>query len=659
MSGGDERIRALEEREWLEADGLGGFASGTASLARTRRYHGLLLAATAPPGGRTLLVADFDAFVLRDGRREAISSQAYGTDLRAPDGASRIESFASEPWPRWIFRLDDGARVVQEIFATHGAPRVVVCWRLLDAAGRPGPGTLVVRPFLAGRDYHALHFENPDHAALREPPARAGDGWLFPTYPGTPGVAMQANAGYRHAPFWYRHFHLEAERLRGFPHAEDLASPGELVFDLSRGEACWIVSAAGVEPAAGDAAGLAGSLREAERARRARFATPLDRAADAYLVRRGEGETIVAGYPWFADWGRDTFIALRGLCLARGRFDTARRILLEWAGVLSEGMLPNRFSDRGEPPEYNAVDASLWYAVCVDELLAAHERARADIDRGDRARLLAAVEEILRGYLRGTRHGIRVDADGLVAAGEPGVQLTWMDARVDGRVITPRIGKPVEVQALWWNALAGAARRDPAWKATAERAHASFAERFWNAERGMLHDVVDVDHAAGTADASFRPNQIFAVGGLPHALLEGERARAVVDACERALWTPLGLRSLAPGEPGYAPRYHGGPSERDRVYHQGTVWPWLLGAFVEAWVRVRGETPAARREARSRFVAPLYDHLEQAGVGHVSEIADGDAPHTPRGCPFQAWSVSELLRLERVVLARATADARP
>jgi predicted glycogen debranching enzyme len=317
-------------------------------------------------------------------------------------------------------------------------------------------------------------------------------------------------------------------------------------------------------------------------------------------------------------------------------------------------MLPNRFSDRGEAPEYNAVDASLWYAVCVHELFEAHERAGADLAPGERARLLDAVDAILRGYQRGTRHGIVVDTDGLVAAGAPGVQLTWMDARVGDEVVTPRSGKPVEVQALWWNALQGAARVDPSWKALAERAQASFVARFWNEARGMLYDVVDVDHVAGRDDPSFRPNQLFAVGGLPHALLEGARARAVVEACERALWTPLGMRSLAPGEPGYAPRYAGGPEQRDRVYHQGTVWPWLLGAFVEGWLRVRGGSASARQEARARFVAPLVEHLAQAGLGHVSEIADADRPHMPRGCPFQAWSVAELLRLELSVLPDRT-----
>jgi glycogen debranching enzyme len=296
------------------------------------------------------------------------------------------------------------------------------------------------------------------------------------------------------------------------------------------------------------------------------------------------------------------------------------------------------------------VAAHEWLATCE----AAGEPAAAP----DRERVEAAVDAILEGHARGTRHGIRMDADGLLAAGEPGVQLTWMDARVGERVVTPRIGKPVEVQALWANALWLRGRRAPRWRALAERVAEAFRGRFWNEREGALYDVVDADHRAGAVDASFRPNQIFAVGGLPLALLEGERARRVVDAVERRLWTPLGLRSLAPDAPGYRGRYAGGPEQRDLAYHQGTAWPWLLGPFVEAWVRVRGGSAEARREASRRFVAPLREHLGQAGLGHVSEVADGDPPHRPGGCPFQAWSLAELLRLELCVLAEGQAPAR-
>jgi len=262
-----------------------------------------------------------------------------------------------------------------------------------------------------------------------------------------------------------------------------------------------------------------------------------------------------------------------------------------------------------------------------------------------------AIDAILTGYSQGTRYGIRMDEDGLLAAGVPGVQLTWMDAKVGDWVVTPRIGKPVEVAALWLNALWIGSHFNDRWKGPLERGLESFRRRFWNSQDGYLFDVVDSDHQPGKLDASFRPNQIFAVGGLPLQVINGEQAARIVDAVEHRLWTPLGLRSLAPGEPAYIAHYQGGVRERDGAYHQGTVWPWLIGAFVEAWVRVRSGSADAKREARSRFLAPLIEHLNHAGLGHVSEIADADQPYTPRGCPFQAWSLAELLRLDRILLA--------
>ena len=403
---------------------------------------------------------------------------------------------------------------------------------------------------------------------------------------------------------------------------------------------------------------LVNEARAAERRRREAFPTPLDRAADAYLVQRGAGRTIVAGYPWFTDWGRDTFVALRGLCLATGRLADARDILVEWAGAVSEGMLPNRFPDHGEAPEFNSVDASLWYVIAVHELLELAGNRSTLLTPEQRRALESAVAQIVNGYASGTRFGIRMDVDGLLSAGVPGVQLTWMDARVGDRVITPRIGKPVEIQALWLNALSAVSQLEPTWREAFDRGRVAFLERFWNDNLGRLADVVDVDHVPGTRDDTFRPNQILAVGGLPLALLDGERARRIVESVEQQLLTPIGLRSLAPGEPGYAPRYEGDSSARDAVYHQGTVWPWLIGPFVEAWVRVRGNARAARRDARTRFIGPLLAHLQTAGLGHVSEIADGEAPVAPKGCPFQAWSLGELLRLDRIVLAETNGATR-
>ena len=635
--------------EWLEADGNGGFASGTVGGARTRRYHALLLHAATPPTGRYVLVNGFDATVETPEGTYPISAQMYAPCVIHPDGASRIESFEPDPWPRWTFLLEDGTRIEQEILSAKGAPITIVRWRL--AARRKGV-SLTVRPFLSGRDYHALHRENPGFRFDAEP---RENGVRWQPYPDLPAIASRFNGIYAHDPHWYHSFLYREEQSRGLDHLEDLASPGTIRFDLSREEAVWILAAdtpqtAGILAGAGPKA-LATRLRSAESRRRARLSSPVLRAADAYLVGRGEGMTIVAGYPWFTDFGRDTFIALRGLCLATGRLDEARKILLEWAGSVSEGMLPNCFPDRGDAPGYNSVDASLWFVVAAHEYLGTMKARRRKVPDSDRAALASAVERILDGYARGTRFGIRADGDGLLTAGEPGLQLTWMDAKVDGWVVTPRIGKAVEVQALWLNALRAAGAFSDRWSGLFERGLESFRSRFWNPEAGCLHDVVDADHAPGLTDSSLRPNQILAVGGLPFSLLEGDQARCVVDAVESHLLTPMGLRSLGPAEPRYAGRCEGSARDRDAAYHQGTVWPWLMGPFVEAWVRVRGGTEEAKREARERFLDPLLRHLAEAGLGHVSEIADGDPPHAPRGCPFQATSLGEVIRIDQVVLA--------
>ena len=635
-----------DHREWLEVDGLGGFASGTVGGIRTRRYHGLLLTSATPPTNRFMLVNGIEASVTTPNGTFPLTSHRYDGQVVHPDGFKHVRRFTSEPWPTWRYHLPDGTTVEQEVLARHGAPIVALAWRL--AQPRAGV-SLIVRPLLSGRNYHALHRENE---AFRFDVEHIVGGVRWQPYASVPGVRAYASGRYEHAPLWYRRFFYQEEWLRGFDATEDLASPGVFTFDLSAGEASLILAADG----APTDLSLSG-WRDAERRRRATFATPLHRAADQYLVRRGDGRSIIAGYPWFGDWGRDTFIALRGLCLATGRLDVARDVLLAWAPHVSQGMLPNRFPDAGESPEYNSVDASLWYVVTVFEFLRGADRAGFDTTRDHKAALTSAVQSILTGYADGTRYGIRAGVDGLLAAGEPGQQLTWMDARAYGREVTPRCGQPVEVQALWLNSLAATADLSPRWRQLLDIGRRSFPARFWNESRGALFDVIDVGHERGRDDPSLRPNQVFAVGGLPLALLDGERARRVVDVVERELWTPMGLRSLAPGEDGYTGRYTGGPNERDAVYHQGTVWPWLIGPFVEAWVRVRGTTREAKAEARRRFVQPILRHLEEAGLGHVSEIADGDPPHMPRGCPFQAWSVGELLRLELDVLADPCSDA--
>ena len=647
-----------DRTEWLEADGLGGFASGTTSGVRSRRYHALLLTARTPPTGRCVLVNGFDAWLETSQATVALTTQHYAPGVDHPDGASRILSFTGEPWPTWEY-LAGGARVRHEVFVEHGTGTTVLAWAVTEA---DGPVTLHVRPFLSGRDYHSMHHEND---AFRFEPDVQDARVTFRPYDGLPVIALDSNGTYAHAPDWYRNFLYQFEAERGLDATEDLAAPGVFSWTLAPGE--WAVLILSTEHGMShdehsspmDVATRAEFIREREQQRRMSFATRLDRAADAYLVRRGRGRSIIAGYPWFTDWGRDTFIAVRGLCASPARVEIRRDILLEWADAVSEGMLPNRFPDIGEAPEFNSVDGSLWYVVAVGELLgAAGPDGMPIADAATRVALERAVLAIVRGYSAGTRFGIRMDDDALLAAGVPDQQLTWMDARVGDRVITPRIGKPVEVQALWLNALQVASTIDRGWRRFLARGLRSFATRFWSEPAGHLADVVDINHERGTRDDSFRPNQILAVGGLPLQLIRGARARRIVDSVEAKLVTPLGLRSLTPGANAYAPRYEGGPATRDATYHQGTVWPWLMGPFVDAWLRVRRDTAAARHEARRKFLQPLLEHLETAGLGHVSEIADAESPFTPRGCPFQAWSLGELLRIAARVDTRGEVTVR-
>jgi predicted glycogen debranching enzyme len=364
--------------------------------------------------------------------------------------------------------------------------------------------------------------------------------------------------------------------------------------------------------------------------------------ADQYIVKRGDQKTVIAGYHWFSDWGRDTMIALPGLALVTGCFDVAESILLEFARHVDRGMLPNRFPDAGVPPEYNTVDATLWFFEAVRAL--SEYTGDSTFIRGN---LYDVLTDIIAWHARGTRYGIRVDDDGLLASGEPGVQLTWMDAKVGDWVVTPRHGKPVEIQALWYNALCVMERlakvfgdRDgrTRYADMATRAKQSFIRVFWNEEAGCLYDVVDGD----ARDGSIRPNQIFAVS-LTHTMLSREKARRMVEVVERELLTPCGLRSLAPSDPQYRGRYEGDQRSRDGAYHQGTVWPWLMGAFITAYLKVNGRSKKSRQRT-SQWLTGFREHLSDAGLGQVSEIFDGDAPHRPRGCIAQAWSAAELLR---------------
>ncbi len=622
------------DQEWIETNGLGAFAMGTVSGERTRRYHGLLM--TDRQQRRSILVNGFEAWAQSSTATYPLSTQIYDGGTVFPNSQEHLVGFNHYPWPRWQFEFPDGTKIRQEIISPRGHDATILRWTL--EAG--DPVTLHVRPLLSCRDYHSLHHVNNGFDFAATELAAGTDGLIaigWRPYHDMPRVVATVQGTYTHQPTWYHNFYYHAEQSRGLDFLEDLASPGEFHFSVSQKSATLAFSAD--EPL-----NHFNDVLENETSRR-KALSPLKLAASQYIVCRDGRDTIIAGYPWFTDWGRDTFISLRGLCLASGEMEIAKKILLAWSETVSEGMLPNRFPDGDHSPEYNSVDASLWFVIAVYEFLSLSSQQPGLVSPTDATTLLSATSEILNGYRRGTRHAIHMDVDGLIAAGEPGVQLTWMDAKVGDWVVTPRIGKPVEIQALWLNCLWLAGKRKKKWGEVFDGVLPTFRKKFWNEQAGALHDIIDVDHAVGKVDSSFRPNQLLAVGGLPCVLIDGRRARSIVDQAEQKLWTPLGLRTLSPDDPHYRGEYRGGVYERDGAYHQGTAWPWLLGPFVDAWIRVRGNSPDAILEANQRFWAPIERHLAAYGLGHVTEVASGNAPHAPGGCPFQAWSLSEYIRV--------------
>jgi predicted glycogen debranching enzyme len=635
-------LERASAREWLETNGLGGWASGTLAGVATRRYHGWLVAATKPPVARRLLVAKLAETAVAGGERIELDTNRFEDGTLHPRGHEALERFELSLFPSFLF-AGPRFRLRRTLAGIHGRNTTVVLYELLAGSE---PVALELRPLLAGRDIHALARAAEERRWSSVPLGEASV--RFDSAAGEPAVTIAVAGGggarFDPAPDWWWRFGYEEERRRGFDWIEDLFTPGAFRAALAPGERLAVVLTAEAE--AGDGA----ALLAAERARReallerAGFADPLAHrlvlAADQFLVRRGEGWSLLAGYPWFSDWGRDAMIALPGLCLATHRFEEAKGILRSFAAAVDRGMLPNRFPDDGEAPEYNTVDASLWFFVAVWRYLEA---------TGDepfvRAELLPVLDQILSWHGRGTRYGIRLDRDGLLAAGERGVQLTWMDAKVGERVVTPRHGKPVEIEALWINALriaaalharCGRPARARVLERLAETARARFEEEFWNEREKALFDVVDGE----ARDRSLRPNQLYALA-LPWPSIGPERARAVLATVERELLTPVGLRTLAPRDPAYRPRYEGGPAERDGAYHQGTVWPFLLGVYVCALLRFRS---AAGKAAAKSLLDAFARHLAEAGVGSISEIFDAEPPHAPRGATAQAWSVAEILR---------------
>jgi len=629
-------------REWLETNGIGGFASATISGCHTRRYHGLLVAATKPPVGRFVLLSKLEETLVVGDRRIDLSTNRYPGVVH-PQGFRLLKQFRLDPFPTFTFEVD-GIGIEKTVFMVQGENTTVVEYRIIS--GTPAANVrLQLCPLIAFREYHSLTHEN---GAINGTVDRAPGLMSISPYSGLPALYIASNAARsERSGHWYRNFEYEAERERGLDFAEDLFNPCMLEFDLNSEPRATVI--ASTEPRT---VGTAKQYRQNEIARRednARrspmaddFVTLLTTAAEQYIVSRGDEKSVIAGYHWFSDWGRDTMIALPGLTLPTRRYDVARGILRTFARSVDQGMLPNRFPDAGEIPEYNTVDATLWF----------FEAVRAYLDHTDdlafiQNELYSVLTQIVSWHVRGTRLGIKLDANGLLNSGEAGVQLTWMDAKVGDWVVTPRRGKPVEIQALWYNAVCimedlavrlGDEAGRKRYNSMAALTKWSFKRLLWNEKGGYLYDVVN----GAPPDASIRPNQIFAVS-LPHSMLSPERAKQVVDIVQQYLLTPYGLRSLAPSDPQYRGRYTGDGRSRDGAYHQGTVWPWLMGAFITAYLKVNDRSEPALRQAE-QWLTPLKEHLSEAGLGHISEIFEGDVPHRPVGCVAQAWSVAEILR---------------
>jgi len=654
--------------EWLETNSLGGWSGSSVIGAHTRRYHGLLVAAIVPPTERMVLLSKLDETIVANDKKIELGVNLYPGNTIHPKGYQYLVSFSKDLFPQWEYEAD-GIRLKKTIVMIHGENTVVIMY---DVIGAAKPFTLELSPLMAARGYHSLTHEGPqmhwdvdfNHGIFHNQPDGKTD--VFISVPGS---------DYRHEPKWFRNFQYSVEQYRGQEFTEDLFNHGTFSVELKQGDSLGIVVSTS-DPTGRDAHDLL--AKEAMRRKLLISNQPDDEvikqlvlAADQFIVKRNidlseslevspigvpdppiggegkersslEGATIIAGYHWFTDWGRDTMVSLPGLCLSTGRFEDAKKIIAAFAKSVSMGMLPNRFRDNGEEPEYNNVDGTLWYFIAIYKYLQV---------TGDKdfiiKEILPVLKEIVDWHFRGTRYNIKVDTDGLLFAGEKGQQLTWMDARIGDWVVTPRIGKPVEVQALWYNTLRIFSellklnnQQHDAFRVnlSAEKAKDNFNRQFWFEEGNYLYDVIDEN---GKPDATLRPNQLFAIS-LPFPLIESEKAKAVLQIVEEKLYTPVGLRSLPTEDNHYVPVYGGDQWHRDSSYHEGTVWSWLLGAYVDAIIKLRIDDG----ELRARKVIEDFKyHLNEGCIGSVSEIFDADAPHHPRGCAAQAWSVAEVLRV--------------
>lgn len=648
-------LNAGFRREWLVTNGIGGYASGALLGVSSRSYHGLLVASLQPPVARTVLVGSSVEQATYQGRRYWISTNEYADGVFAPDGYRNLMEFRLEgSLPVWTYSIAD-ALVERRLWMVHGKNTTYVSFRVLRANG---PVDLEITPLVTYRDHHTLTSGQGWHMQVEAQKHGATDH----AFEGATPLRMLTDSGdFRPTGRWYWNFRYREEGARGLNDHGDLYAPGSISQRLETGELLTIVYTAeadaeldGARTLAAEQARQHALLVQADAVTSPPLVQHLVLAADQFIVERGHNtsghaeqkprKSVIAGYHWFTDWGRDTMIALPGLTLTTGRGADAENIFRSFAEYLADGLLPNNFPEREDAqPGYNTVDATLWFVVALD----AYRRSTKDEQL--LRDLLPKIVEIVDHFINGTRYGISVDSgDGLLRAGEEGTQLTWMDALVDGWVVTPRQGKPVEVNALWYNALriVSAALRDQhddratTYEELATQVQRSFVARFTHEKGDYLADVID---GPTGDDWSLRPNQIFALS-LPYPLVEGDLAKRVLGTIGRSLFTTYGLRSLGPKEPAYVGTYGGDRRARDGAYHQGTVWAWLIGAYAETVAKLTGDKALARS-----VLEPFIHHLRDAGLGTISEIFDGDAPHTPRGAIAQAWSVAEVLRVWRAL----------
>lgn len=623
--------------EWIETNGLGGYASDTVAGAHSRRYHGLLVAATHPPVGRMVLVSKFEETIVLQDKRFNLSSNQYPGVIH-PEGHRHLVNFERLFFPEFYFKAGE-VQIKKTVAAIHGENTTIILYEVLNA---PEKFTFELLPLYSSRDFHALS-KNNDRIGQQY---LFGDG-IFQTlnYHGCPEFFLAVpGAQFIEQKNWYYNYEYSEELARGLDFMEDLFTHGKFQIELKKGSKIGVIIST-ENPAGRNAF----KLFDKEKNRREKIVHEfqdnevlrrLVLAADQFIVKRGKLGTIIAGYHWFSDWGRDTMIALPGICLVTKRIDDAKNILKAFAGSVSEGMIPNRFPDYGEAPEYNTVDATLWFFQAVFR----YYKATSDITFIKK--LLPILKEIIHWHYKGTRYNIKVDKDELLSAGQPGVQLTWMDAKVGDWVVTPRYGKAVEINALWYNALrimeyfsrqTGVADDAISFRQKAEKVLDSFNVLFWNERQQCLYDYIDGDYF----DDDLRPNQIYAIS-LPFQLLTKEKAEKVFAVIKNDLFTPVGLRSLSPFNKDYKTTCNGSVSSRDGAYHEGTIWSFLMGPYIDALMHV---TDGKAKTEAAEILKNFLPHLDRAGVGSISEIFDSEPPHTPRGCIAQAWSVGEILRV--------------